>query len=134
MYTLKWIVAAVVSVAVVVAIVLGGWAVGWWFNTQNTNRGSHLYQHEYGHQSSLLDDIANKQQTVTDITVQLNDSGVTADQQQALETQRLGVASIICRDASQLNGHYDGLSEDQRQFVEDNCDGASVSADSDLRP
>lgn len=127
---------AVLAVFILVgAITLGGWAAGWWFREQNTNRESHLYEHEYGHQSSLIEDIGEKQNTFNDINSQLlrGDAAGNPAFEKQLKTQRLGVANLICKDAAQLNGDYDGLSQDQRKFVIKYCDGASVAADSTLR-
>lgn len=70
---LLYAVGAIVGLALVAGIVIAGWQVGWWFKTQNTNRNAHLYQHQYGRQQSLLDDIHNKLDTVTTITVQIAD-------------------------------------------------------------
>lgn len=133
MGTLKTVLLGVAALVVAVAVVLGGWAAGWWFKTQNTNRESNLYQHQYGRQTALRDDISRKLGAVTDITVQLADPAVTSQQAAALSAQRLAVARQVCADAEQVNKVTD-LPPDQQDFVTLNCSNGDVSATSTLRP
>ncbi len=121
---------ALAAAVAVAAVVLGGWQAGWWFKTQNTNRESRLYQHQYGRQVSLRDDISTNLGKVADIDVQLGYPGADV---QALGAQRLGLARIACQDAEQVNKVSD-LPTDQQAWVQQNCANGDVSETSTLRP
>lgn len=127
-----WVVGVIVTLAVIAGIVFGGWQLGWWFKTQNTNRAAHLYQHQYGRQQSLLDDMSHKLGSVTDITAQLNEPSVPREEAAALNAQRLAVARQVCEDAALLNTTNE-LAPDQQSWVQLNCAYGDVSASSPLR-
>jgi hypothetical protein len=120
------------GVVLVALVVVGGWQAGWWFHGQNVNRTSRLYQHSYGRQTALRDDISTKLGTVADITVQLGDTSISAGQRAALKAQRLAVVRIVCQDAEQVNTVTD-LPPDQQTFVGANCTGGDVSTGSEYR-
>jgi len=122
--------AVLATVVVVAAIVLGGWAVGWWFTTQNTNREAHLYRSSYGNQQTLRDAItAGISQVATD-TSQVD---ATSGQEQAdLKAQRYAHVGQVCAEAAQVTG--DPLSADQQAFVSTNCSAGAVSPTSQYAP
>jgi len=123
---------AILGLALIAAIVLGGWQAGWWFKTQNTNREARLYQHQYGRQTALRDEVSRKLGSITDLTAQLADPSLGPDQVAALGAQRLAIGRVVCQDAEQINKVTD-LPPDQQQFVSLNCTNGDVSLSSPLR-
>ncbi len=123
---------AILGLALIAAIVLGGWQAGWWFKTQNTNRTARLYQHQYGRQTALRDEVSRKLGSITDLTAQLADPSLDSGQAAALTAQRLAIGRVVCQDAEQINKVTD-LPPDQQQFVSLNCSNGDVSLSSPLR-
>jgi hypothetical protein len=115
----KYLAAWVVGIFLVIAVLtFGGWEVGWWFNTQNTNRTAHLYRSSYGNQQTLRDQITAQIGTV--ITFQ------------GPASQRYAIVNIVCGDAVQVTG--DPLPSDQAAFVAANCLDGVVRPGSQFAP
>lgn len=131
MNTVKAVLATLLALVILTGIVFGGWALGWWFKTQNTNREAHLYQHQYGYQSTLREEVSNKFEVITNIDVQVTQTK-DANEISALKAQRLAVAQIICRDAAQIDV-VSQVPSDQARWVAINCDSGAVSETSSLR-
>lgn len=124
-------IAALLALALLAVVIFGGWLLGWWFKTQNTNREARLYQHQYGYQSTLREEVSNKFEVITNINVQLTQA-TGSDEINVLKAQRLAVGQIICRDAAQIDA-VDQLPTDQGIWVAQNCASGSVTETSGLR-
>lgn len=92
----QWVVAGVLSVVMIFVVVFGGWELGWWFKTQNTNRNTHLYQHSYGAQTADNDAFQNDLQAIAAINVQIQTPGNSVAEINALKAQRQAVMNQAC--------------------------------------
>ena len=119
---------ALLGLAVVAAIVLGGWQLGWWFKTQNTNRDAALQQHGVGNQSAMVSEIPRKIADVQRYTLQI-DNPAYADMKHDIEQSRSYAAQIVCGDAAQLNSPSE-LTQADQSWVTTNCVGGELSATS----
>ena len=81
-------------IALIVALTLGGWAAGWWFKTQNTNRQRQLDQNNYGTQLGYVQKIDNEIVEVRNIDVQLTQ--VSNSEKPGLSAQRQAIVNQIC--------------------------------------
>lgn len=110
------------AIVVIAAIVLGGWEIGWWFNTQNVNREAHLNRNGYSNQQTLRDQINQNISNVQSLTVQISEIPGSASQ---LKAQRYAIVNMVCSSALQVTG--DPLPPFDAQFVSTNCLGGSVN-------
>lgn len=102
--------------AILAGIVLGGWQMGWWFKSHNTDRQAHVNRQSYGFQQATREHITQLFRDVSDIDVQLAQMPDNADQ---LAAQQKAIKDQICQAAEQITG--DPLPADQGDWVHDHC-------------
>lgn len=117
----------ILAVAVIGAVVLGGWAAGWWFKTENTQRNDQMYDQSYGRQQALKSNVTKNIALVYEITAQIDTSG--PDMTAALTAQRKATVGMVCADAAKVNERTP-LDRDQAKFVDDNCTAGVVDPQS----
>jgi len=123
----RWAVAALVVIAL---IVVGGWQLGWWFKTQNTNRQAQLYQNGYANQSAMRDEIGRKLEDVQRYTTQIGNPAYASDKAN-VEQSRAYAGMLVCGDAAQLNPGTQ-LPTDETRWIATNCEDGSLSPTSSI--
>jgi hypothetical protein len=113
-------------VFVIGVIVVVGWQVGWWFNTENTNRQAQLDRNGYGFQKPLQDQISDEIGQVLQLNRSLagemnNPNLVGPD-----SATRKDIVVNICRQATEVNPAVP-LQGDQAAFVGQNCFAGTIA-------
>lgn len=104
MRTLGWLGAALLAVAVIAGIVFGGWQLGWWFKTQNTNREAHLQRNSYAFQQTMRENVMKGIADYRSYDTQIAEIPSAAPQLQAQQHAEL---ETTCQQGAQLTGDVD---------------------------
>lgn len=125
----RWVLLAILGVALVAAIIAGGWKLHWWLAQSSVNHQTRIIQGSDSNQRALVADLTDKIGDVSKITVQMD--GATGQQLADLHAQRLGEAGEACNDAAQLST-ADVLGDNVPQWIRTNCTAGTVSPSSPL--
>jgi uncharacterized membrane protein YhiD involved in acid resistance len=107
----------ILAVVVIGALVLGGWAAGWWFKTENTQRNDQMYDKSYGRQQALRGQVVKNIGLVYEITAQIGTADpATAD---ALAAQRKATVGWCAPTPPRSTPAT--FAPGQSKFVDDNC-------------
>lgn len=90
------------AIVVLAAIVFGGWQLGWWFKTQNTNRADVLYQQSYSAQNGAEQHLGQQISELATVSTEMTDPSVSAEQKTALAGQRHAMLDQACMTAQSI--------------------------------
>lgn len=62
---------AMVVAALAALVIVGGWAAGWWFTNQNTQREAHMIRNGYANQQTLREQITAQIANTDTLTTQI---------------------------------------------------------------
>jgi hypothetical protein len=127
---LTWFLAILTTCLIIAGITIGGWAAGWWFTGQNTNREAHMIRNGYSNQQTLREQVTAQISNIFTLNTEIimSDKSQTA----ALTAQRLAVAGILCQQASEITG--DPLPANQQHFLAANCADGVVKPGAKFNP
>lgn len=119
-----WAIGIGLACLAIFGIIMGGWATGWWFTNQNTDRQAHMIRNGYSNQQTLREQVTAKISDIFTLNTQiaLADNSVIP----ALKAQRLAIGGILCEDANEVTG--DPLPVSQQRFINDNCTAGAVTS------
>lgn len=123
----RWVIPAIVGVAVLAAIFVGGWKLHWWLANSTVNHQTQIIQNSDSNQRALVSDLTEKIGDVDNATVQMD--GATGQQLADLHAQRLGFARLACQDAAQISVR---LYDNEPAWITKNCTAGNVSPSSPL--
>lgn len=113
-------------VALFALIIVGGWQVGWWFRTQDTNRQSQLDKQGIGYQIPLQtqigDEIGQVLQLNRALAGEMNNPNLVGPD----SATRKDIVIRICQQAAQINPAIP-LQGDQAVFVGQNCFAGTIA-------